>query len=143
VALPAIPIVLAVIARVGPSVVRLVRSPVVRKAIADAAKKIIPKAKALGRKVVQECKKALGGRQRGLPPRGHTPPPVNGPLRVGPASRSSEAAKGGKSLWDKNGGEWRYAPADKYHNPHWDYNPHIGRSSPWQNIKIGNLPPHK
>lgn len=60
---------------------------------------------------------------RGLPPEG-VHPPVPGDLTPGPASRPSEAGKGGQSLWDKHGGEWRYFPGDKYHNPHWDFNPH-------------------
>lgn len=79
---------------------------------------------------------------RGLPPNGERPP-VNGDLEVRPASRPSEVAKGGESLWDEYGGEWRYYPEDKYHNPHWDYNPHDAPNSRWQNIPIGSLPPRK
>jgi RHS repeat-associated protein len=81
------------------------------------------------------------GVDRGLPPDG-VHPPEKGPddVTVGPASRPSEAGKGGKSLWDKDGGEWRWFPGDKYHNPHWDYNPHDTPNSPWQNIPAGNLP---
>jgi RHS repeat-associated protein len=77
---------------------------------------------------------------RGLPPEGMEPP-VEGQCKEGPPSRPSEVQKGGKSLWDPNGGEWRYFPGDKYHNPHWDYNPHNAPNSPWQNIPINNLPP--
>lgn len=77
---------------------------------------------------------------RGLPPDGIYPP-VEGKVTQGPASRPSEQARGGQSLWDEKGGEWRYFPGDKYHNPHWDYNPHNSPTSPWQNIAIGDLPP--
>ncbi|WP_233716895.1 hypothetical protein [Mycolicibacterium vinylchloridicum] len=77
---------------------------------------------------------------RGLPPEG-VHPPVDGPLTPGPASRPSEAGKGGQSLWDKDGGEWRYFPGDKWHNPHWDYNGHANPNSPWDNIPINGLPP--
>ncbi|HET7072722.1 MAG TPA: hypothetical protein VFI55_01395 [Mycobacterium sp.] len=79
---------------------------------------------------------------RGLPPDG-VHPPVEGNLTVGPASRPSEEAKGGLSLWDDKGGEWRYDPgANQWHNPHWDYNPHDTKFSQWQNIPMGELPPH-
>jgi hypothetical protein len=79
---------------------------------------------------------------RGLPPDG-VDPPVGGDLTVGPASRPSEQAKGGLSLWDDKGGEWRYDPGtNQWHNPHWDYNPHDTKFSLWQNIQIGELPPH-
>jgi hypothetical protein len=77
---------------------------------------------------------------RGLPPEG-VHPPVDGPLTAGPASRHSEAGTGGQSLWDKDGGEWRYFPGDKWHNPHWDYNGHDNPNSPWGNIPINGLPP--
>ena len=79
---------------------------------------------------------------RGLPPEG-VEPPVAGDLTPGPASRPSEAGKGGQSLWDETGGEWRYFPGDKYHNPHWDFNPHNAPNSPWGNVPIGDLPPVK
>ncbi len=87
---------------------------------------------------------------RGLAPDG-TLPPVSDPgkLRVGPASRPTEVEKGGKSYWDPKGGEWRYSPGDKYHNPHWDYNPHqpdqVGEKpgNEWRNIPIDNKPPVK
>jgi hypothetical protein len=65
---------------------------------------------------------------------------------VGPASRPSEQAKGGKSYWDPKGGEWRYFPEDEHHNPHWDYNPHqkgTKDGNKWQNIPIDNKPPLK
>jgi RHS repeat-associated protein len=83
-------------------------------------------------------------RERGLPPEGVVPPVENpDKCTVGPASRPSEQAKGGKSIWDEDGGEWRYAPEDKWHNPHWDYNPHNAPNSPWQNVPIDGLPPRK
>jgi RHS repeat-associated protein len=81
-------------------------------------------------------------RVRGLPPSG-TKPPVEGNVTPGDASRPSEKNKGGKSLWDENGGEWRYFPEDKYHNPHWDYNPHDVPNSAWQNVPIDNKPVEK
>jgi hypothetical protein len=81
-------------------------------------------------------------RVRGLPPEGVTPP-ASGDLTPGRASRPSEASKGGQSLWDENGGEWRYFPGDKYHNPHWDFNPHNTPNAPWENVPIGGLPPVK
>jgi hypothetical protein len=77
---------------------------------------------------------------RGLPPEGLRPP-VDGPLTPGPASRPSEQGKDGQSLWDEHGGEWRYSPADKWHNPHWDYNAHSNPNSRWDNIPINGLPP--
>jgi hypothetical protein len=84
-------------------------------------------------------------RERGLPPEGIVPPVAEpGKLTVGPASRPAERKEGGKSLWDANGGEWRYYPEDKWHNPHWDYNPHDQpKGAPWQNVPIGDLPPRK
>jgi RHS repeat-associated protein len=81
-------------------------------------------------------------RERGLPPSG-LKPPIEGECEVGPASRPSEADVGGKSLWDPDGGEWRYFPGDRWHNPHWDHNPHNTNNSPWVNIPIGDLPPVK
>jgi hypothetical protein len=36
--------------------------------------------------------------------------------------------------WDPSGGEWRHHPADKWHDPHWDYNPWTEWNSPWQHI---------
>lgn len=38
-------------------------------------------------------------------------------------------------------GEWRYFPGDKWHNPHWDNNPHKNPYSEWDNIPINGLPP--
>ena len=82
--------------------------------------------------------------ERGLPPQGMQPPiPDADQCKPDWASRPSERRKGGKSLWDPRGGEWRYLPGDRWRNPHWDYNPHDNPNSPWQNIPIGNLPPRK
>lgn len=81
---------------------------------------------------------------RGLPPEGVQPPiPEADQCKPGPASRPSERDKGGQSLWDPNGGEWRWFPGDKWHNPHWDHNAHDGKSSPWVNVPHGGLPPVK
>ena len=77
---------------------------------------------------------------RGSPPESLRPP-VSGSLTPGPASRPSERSVGGQSLWDEHGGEWRYFPGDKWHNPHWDYNPHLNPNSRWDNIPINGLPP--
>lgn len=77
----------------------------------------------------------------GLPPEG-VRPPVEGPLTEGPASRPSAVARGGRSLYDQHGGEWRYYPGDEWqHNPHWDYKPRPGPGSDWENVPIGGLPP--
>lgn len=78
-------------------------------------------------------------RVEGLPPDG-VRPPVSGDLTPGTPSRPSQQARGGQSLWDEKGGEWRYFPGDKHHNPHWDYNPHDTKFGKWQNIPIGDLP---
>lgn len=81
---------------------------------------------------------------RGLPPEGVKPPiPEGDQCKPGSASRPSERDKGGQSLWDPNGGEWRWFPENKWHNPHWDHNPHDGKSSPWVNVPHGGLPPVK
>lgn len=78
----------------------------------------------------------------GLPPEGIRPP-VPGKLTPGPPSRPSEERRGREHLWDENGGEWRYHPEDRWHNPHWDYNPHDTPNSKWDEIPIGGLPPLK
>lgn len=78
----------------------------------------------------------------GLPPEG-VRPPVPGKLTPGPPSRPSEQRRGREHLWDENGGEWRYHPDDKWHNPHWDYNPHNRPNPEWEEIPIGGLPPLK
>jgi peptidoglycan hydrolase-like protein with peptidoglycan-binding domain len=71
---------------------------------------------------------------RGLSPNDTRPPGFNEDWKSGPASRPSEANKGGQSYYDPNGGEWRYYPEDKYHQAHWDYNSHSTNNSPWENI---------
>jgi RHS repeat-associated protein len=81
----------------------------------------------------------VADRLQGLPPDGVTPP-AEGPFTVGPASRRSDS---GQSLWDQNGGEWRYFREDEDHNPHWDYNPWNHATDQWQNVQIGGLPPVK
>lgn len=45
-----------------------------------------------------------------------------------------------KHWWDPAGGEWRYHGADKWHEPHWDYNPWSQWNSPWQHIYPGAGP---
>jgi hypothetical protein len=78
----------------------------------------------------------------GLPPEG-VRPPVDGPLTTGPASKPSIASQGGQSLWDRNGGEWRYdSRYDINHYPHWDYNPHARKFDEWKNVGIDGLPTH-
>ena len=83
-----------------------------------------------------------GAPPRGLPPEGVSPP-IPEQCEPGPASRPSERDKGGQSLWDPDGGEWRWFAGDKWHNPHWDHNPHDRPSSPWINVPHGGLPPVK
>jgi hypothetical protein len=43
-----------------------------------------------------------------------------------------------RSWWDPEGGEWRFHPADKRHDPHWDYNPWEQRNHPWQHLYPGD-----
>jgi hypothetical protein len=81
-------------------------------------------------------------RQRGMPPEG-VRPPVEGELTPGPPSKSKERRRGAQHLWDENGGEWRYHPDDRRHNPHWDYNPHDRNNPEWEEIPIGDLTPEK
>jgi len=81
-------------------------------------------------------------RPRGLPPEGVSPP-TDKPLTPGTASRPSEAEQGGQSLFDPEGREWRYYPEDRWHNPHWDTNPHDRPNAGWENVPIGDLPVHK
>lgn len=80
---------------------------------------------------------ALTRDPEGLPPPG-VKPPVEGQCEVAPASRQN-----GSSLWDPEGGEWRYYPEDPWHNPHWDYNSWDDWNSPWRNLPIDKLPPVK
>ena len=75
---------------------------------------------------------------RGLPPEGISPPvPEGKQCKAGPASRLSEREKGGQSLWDPDGGEWRWFPGDKWHNPHWDHNPHDTPPKIFKTIPLG------
>ena len=69
-------------------------------------------------------------------------PPTKGKLKEGNPSRKKPSERGEKSLYDKEGGEWRYSPEDKYHNPHWDYKS-PGKNQKWENIPIDDLPPKK
>lgn len=79
----------------------------------------------------------------GLPP-DDVHPPVDGPVSVGPPSRPSAQRDGELSLWDRNGGEWRYDPGqDSRHYPHWDYNPHAQKFDQWRNVGIDGLPTHR
>ncbi len=88
---------------------------------------------------VAALERALSLTPKELPPPG-TKPPVANPeqCKVGPSTRGD-----GSSTWDPNGGEWRYAPEDPWHNPHWDYNPWENWNTPWQNTPIDGLPPVK
>lgn len=69
-------------------------------------------------------------------------PSAKGKLKEGAPSRNKPRSRGEKSLYDEKGGEWRYSPGDKYHNPHWDYKP-AGKSQQWQNVPIDGKPPVK
>jgi hypothetical protein len=61
-------------------------------------------------------------------------PPGKGPFTEGPASRPSEAAKGGESLYDTEGGEWRPHLPDSWHpDAHWNYKP-PGKNAEWLNL---------
>ena len=66
-------------------------------------------------------------------------PPTERKLIEGNPSRNKPRSRGEKSLYDDNGGEWRYDPGDSRHNPHWNYKP-AGKNQEWQNIQIGDLP---
>lgn len=69
-------------------------------------------------------------------------PPVRNPatLKPGPGSRKSAP---GTSLWDQQGGEWRYQPGDSFHHPHWDYNEHTTPETPWRSIPVNGPSPWK
>ena len=66
-------------------------------------------------------------------------PPKQSRYKEGEPSRIKPRSRGEKSLYDEDGGEWRYSPEDKYHNPHWDHKP-AGKTQEWQNVPIENLP---
>jgi hypothetical protein len=72
-------------------------------------------------------------------------PPVRNPdrLRPGNASRPAWSAAAGRSLWDEQGGEWRYHSGDDWHQPHWDYNAHNDPNTPWRGIAIKGRAPWK
>jgi hypothetical protein len=42
--------------------------------------------------------------------------------------------------WDPQGGEWRFHGADKWHEPHWDFNPWTDWNSPWEHIDVESEP---
>jgi hypothetical protein len=69
-------------------------------------------------------------------------PPVRNPGRVMPGapSRPTASPAGGHSLWDEDGGEWQYHPADELQNSYWDYNEHADANSPWRNVPIDSPP---
>ena len=61
-------------------------------------------------------------------------PPGEGPFTEGEPSRSKPRKRGEKSLYDKDGGEYRPHKPDKHHDDgHWDYKP-PGKNTPWTNI---------
>ncbi len=68
-------------------------------------------------------------------------PPTSSNLKEGLPSRQKPRLRGEKSLYDENGGEWRYAIESKHHNPHWDYK--ASPKSEWENISINGKPTHK
>jgi RHS repeat-associated protein len=87
--------------------------------------------------ILPALERALGLNPKGLPPQG-VKPPTAGQCEAAPSTRGDDS-----SLWDPNGGEWRFAPEDQWRNPHWDYNPWDNWNSPWQNVPIDGLPPVK
>lgn len=63
-------------------------------------------------------------------------PPADGPLKEGIPSRAKPAQRGEKSLFDKNGGEWRPHKPDRFHpEGHWDYKP-AGKNMEWKDIPV-------
>lgn len=65
-------------------------------------------------------------------------PPVGQPLPPGwdPSwTWRYPEGNGGPRWFDPKGGEWRYHPPDRHHpgKPHYDYNPHDAKYSPWRN----------
>ena len=52
--------------------------------------------------------------------------------------REGSRANVPRSWWDPEGGEWRFHPADKYHDPHFDYNPWQQWNNPWQHLYPGD-----
>jgi hypothetical protein len=94
------------------------------------------------------------GPDAGSPPTGSQPTEINektdltdpstwprppreelGPYREGDPSRQRPRARGEKSLYDREGGEWRPHKPDKYHpQGHWDYKPPSPWNAPWENV---------
>lgn len=68
--------------------------------------------------------------------------PSNGPTPPGYDAETWQLREASRNIleehyWDPAGGEWRYHAADKWHGPHWDYNPWTDWNSPWQHIYPG------
>jgi hypothetical protein len=79
----------------------------------------------------------------GVDPRAPLPPGFDPRTwRIGPPSRTSARPYNKfDNYYDPEGGEYRYAPPDAYHNAHWDYK--AGSNSPWENVPIDDVPPIK
>jgi hypothetical protein len=84
----------------------------------------------------EEHPRPWGGRSSG------PVPPVRNPARLKPGTGSRPSASGA-SLWDEQGGEWRYHPDDAFHYAHWDYNDHAASDTPWRSIPVKNASPWK
>jgi hypothetical protein len=71
-------------------------------------------------------------------------PPGDGPFIEGDPSRKKAKERGEKSLYDKNGGEWRPHSGDLFHpEGHWDYKPPATKQNKfpaWKNIDIPKDP---
>jgi hypothetical protein len=52
--------------------------------------------------------------------------------------REGSRANVPRAWWDPEGGEWRFHPEDKWHDPHWDYNPWEQWNTPWQHLYPGD-----
>jgi hypothetical protein len=67
--------------------------------------------------------------------KGWPTPPGEEPFTSGTPSRMKAAQRGERSIFDKNGGEWRYDINGHQtdYKPHWDYKA-PGKNAPWQNI---------
>lgn len=62
--------------------------------------------------------------------------------RIGSPSRQSARPYNQYDVYyDPDGGEWRFAPTDNWHNAHWDYRQKPGGE--WENVPIDDLPPVK
>jgi len=70
-------------------------------------------------------------------------PPADSPCEVGDPSKTKPRNRGEKSLYDKDGGEWRPHKPDKHHPGHWDHKPGGNPNNQWKNIDLdGNIIPH-